>query len=155
MSDKNSPRSNGVDEIMSRCVDDLLIAKRINVMSVDSYRSDLCGSEYPLQVSARLLKAGTEVLPHFHNKFKRVTKSTVECWVVFSGSIESEIYDVDQNYLSTIQVGSGDCLILFAGGHSLRTTDTDTVFFEFKNGPYLGSDRDKTIIDRDECIKNQ
>jgi hypothetical protein len=43
-------------------------------------------------------------------------------------------------------LASGDCLVLFKGGHSLKVIDDKTVMFEFKNGPYLGINSDKTNI---------
>jgi hypothetical protein len=66
--------------------------------------------------------------------------------VIFSGKVECEIYDIDDQRLERQVLASGDCLVLFKGGHSLKVIDDKTVMFEFKNGPYLGINSDKTNI---------
>ena len=132
--------------IMSRIDQNVRIATIVNVAEFVDYRLDLCDESEALQVSGRCFAAGTSVPPHRHNLLERTTTSTAESWVVFSGRIECDLYDLDGEKLLTRTLVSGDCVVLFNGGHSLRVLDKDTRMLEFKNGPYLGSKKDKEFL---------
>jgi len=131
---------------MSKIAPGTEIAVIVNALHLTDYRFDLCDPLEPLQVSGRCLEAGVEVPAHRHNPIVRETKSTMESWIIFSGSVECDIYDLDDCKLDSKVLHGGDCLVLFRGGHSLRVIEDRTIMFEFKNGPYLGSDRDKENI---------
>lgn len=133
-------------KIMSRIEQNVRIATIVNVAEFVDYRLDLCDESEALQVSGRCFAAGTSVAPHRHNLLERTTTSTAESWVVFSGRIECNLYDLDGEKLLTRTLASGDCVVLFNGGHSLRVLDNNTRMFEFKNGPYLGSKKDKEFL---------
>ena len=132
--------------IMSRVEQGVRIATIINVSDFVDYRLDLCDESEALQVSGRCFEAGTFVPPHRHNLLERTTTSTAESWVVFSGRIECDLFDLDGEKLLTRTLASGDCVVLFNGGHSLRVLDKNTRMLEFKNGPYLGSKKDKEFL---------
>lgn len=132
--------------VMSRIEQNVRIATIVNVAEFVDYRLDLCDESEALQVSGRCLEAETFVPPHRHNLLERTTTSTTESWVVFSGRIECNLYDLDGEKLLTRTLASGDCVILFYGGHSLRVLDNDTRMLEFKNGPYLGQTKDKEFL---------
>ena len=132
--------------VMSRIEQNVRIATIVNVAEFVDYRLDLCDESEALQVSGRCLAAETFVPPHRHNLLERTTTSTTESWVVFSGSIECNLYDLDGEKLLTRTLACGDCVILFNGGHSLRVIDNDTRMLEFKNGPYLGQTKDKEFL---------
>ena len=132
--------------VMSKFSPEIEIAVIVNVNQLSDYRLDLCDPKEPLQVSGRCLSAGIHVPAHRHNLIQRETNRTSEAWVIFSGKVECEIYDIDDQRLENQVLISGDCLVLFRGGHSLKVIDDKTVMFEFKNGPYLGINSDKTNI---------
>jgi hypothetical protein len=45
-----------------------------------------------------------------------------------------------------VELLSGSCMIFFSGGHALKVLEDNTLFYEFKNGPYYGHDTDKYNI---------
>ena len=141
MSTTNTP-----ERIMSRCLSQVEIAVITNVNQFSEYRLDLSDPKEALQVSGRCLSAGIFVPAHRHYPMIRETNITSEAWVIFSGKVECEIYDVDDQKLESKILTSGDCIVLFRGGHSLKVIDEKTVMLEFKNGPYFGEDRDKSKI---------
>ena len=74
------------------------------------------------------------------------TSTTQEAWVVFEGCIKGTFYDLDESVLYETKIGKGDVIVLFRGGHSLEVLDEDTIFYEFKTGPYNGTKSDKEDI---------
>ena len=132
--------------IMSKLDKRVRLATIVNIFRINDYRFDLCEDNEALQVSARCFTDGTYVAAHRHNFLERTTTSTTESWVVFSGRIECELYDLDDKKLLSKVLEAGDCVILFNGGHALRVLEEDTRMIEFKNGPYFGSIRDKDFL---------
>ena len=96
-----------------------------------------------LQVSGRKLKLGTIVPAHKHLQINRITKITQEAWVVLKGKVKGIFYDLDDSILHESILTDGDCIVLYRGGHSLEVLEEDTVFYEFKTGPYFGVEADK------------
>ena len=81
------------------------------------------------------LKENTVIKRHIHNKQERVIKSTSEVIVVIEGSIEVEIYDLDENLEHKCILNKGDTVALFSGGHGLKAIG-NSKFIEVKQGPY-------------------
>ena len=71
---------------------------------------------------------------------------TQEAWVVFEGCVKGTFYDLDDSVLYETKIKKGDVICLFRGGHSLEVLEEDTIFYEFKTGPYFGVDADKESI---------
>ena len=98
-----------------------------------------------LQVIGFEMPAGSIVKPHRHNIQERKTDQTHEALFVFRGSIELSIYDLDNSLVEKHVLKEGDCYVLINGGHNIKTLEPSRLF-EFKNGPYNGSEKDKTEI---------
>ena len=81
--------------------------------------------------------AGQEIQPHLHLPVVREVHGTTEVIVVRKGSCAIDIYDRNKALLSTHELGTGDIVLLLAGGHGFRMRE-DTVLFEVKQGPYVG-----------------
>lgn len=81
---------------------------------------------------------------HWHNEFERTAKRTYEAVYVVKGSIEARLFDLDLNLVETLTVGQGEMLILMESAHGYTVLEEDTTVLEFKNGPFMGVDRDKT-----------
>ncbi|QDL56079.1 hypothetical protein [Rhodoferax aquaticus] len=114
-----------------------------DVNQVDEVRQDLTSPDQLLQASIIRLVNGKQVGPHAHEL--RTTHMTIpvrtqECWFVFRGCIEVQLFDEDQGFMGKYELHAGQLLITFAGGHALNCVKADTVLLEFKNGPYLGRD---------------
>jgi hypothetical protein len=114
--------------------------------SITNERTDLAGAWEPLQGSTKKLKAGDRFKPHRHNSLIRETDITQEAWIILEGKIKITLYDLDDSLFFEEELGSGDCLLTFRGGHTFEVLENDTLLYEFKNGPYLGVEADKTLI---------
>lgn len=109
-------------------------------------RTDAAGAEEILQASILRLPTGKTVAPHCHLPQVRTTTGTCEAWVVVSGRLAAQVFDLDQSLVTTVGLTAGDCMILYRGGHNFTVVSADAVIYEIKNGPYNGSDADSEKI---------
>ena len=123
-----------------------LILSELKYSEISEYRSDLSPDEEFLQVSGRKLKLGTMVPAHKHLQIDRTTTITQEAWVVLKGKVKGIFYDLDNTILHESILTDGDCIVLYRGGHSLEVLEDNTMFYEFKTGPYFGIEEDKEKI---------
>ncbi len=105
----------------------------------------LSNSEHYLQAMYLEIPAETIVKPHKHNAQERHTHQTHEGLLVFRGSIELSIYDMDNSFVEKHILQEGDFYMIINGGHSIKTL-APSQLFEFKNGPYYGPEKDKSDI---------
>lgn len=117
-------------------------AEKINSKKVHS----LSEAEHCLQAMVFEMPAGTKSNPHKHNIQERRTTHTHEALLLLKGSIELFIYDIDNSFVDKKILNEGDCSIIINGGHNIHTL-SDVKFFEFKNGPYYGPEKDKTSFE--------
>lgn len=127
-------------------IDGEIICSYIFKDQISDYRTDLSNENELLQGSARILKKDIYVKPHKHLPVKRETLGTQESWIVIEGKVLATLYDLDDSKLEEIELNAGSCMVFYRGGHSLRVIDDNTIFYEFKNGPYPGYDKDKINI---------
>ena len=135
-----------MDRIYSKVDTDKLVLALMRFIEISEYRTDLSPDEEYLQISGRKLEKGLKVKAHKHIPIERKTDITQEAWVVFEGCIKGTFYDLDDSVLYETEIGKGDVIVLFRGGHSLEVLDEDTIFYEFKTGPYFGVEADKEAI---------
>lgn len=128
-------------------VDGNVLCRFIRKEVVAGYRFDMSDANENLQVSARKFSAGTKVAPHKHNPLKRNTIGTQEAWVVIEGRVMAYVYDIDDKFIDAIELHAGDAIVYFRGGHALNVLEDNTIFYEFKNGPYYGYENDKEPIE--------
>lgn len=114
-------------------------------VSHEAVKSHLTEPSHFLQAVSFSMPSGAESKPHTHNAQERVTNRTHEALLVFKGSIELSIYDIDNALVERVTLNEGDCYVIFAGGHSIKAL-TPAHLFEFKNGPYNGPEKDRTFI---------
>ncbi len=98
----------------------------------------LTPDDFGQQMGMIVYGAGHEIQPHLHLPVVREVHGTTECIVVRKGSCAIDIYDQDKKLLSTHELHTGDIVLLLAGGHGFRMHE-DTVLFEVKQGPYVGT----------------
>jgi len=55
-------------------------------------------------------------------------------------------YDIDDTIIEEIILEENDLSMTFRGGHNYEILEKDTIVYEFKTGPYLGIEFDKTFI---------
>jgi hypothetical protein len=131
-------------QILSR-VDQKLLVSVLDTRTMDVGRTDSADQHEILQVSAMKLKQGRRVNPHKHLPTLRSTAGTQECWVVFSGLVEVQLFDIDDTVVDTFVLEAGECMTTYRGGHTLEVLD-DAVIVEIKNGPYYGAQLDSQPI---------
>jgi mannose-6-phosphate isomerase-like protein (cupin superfamily) len=83
--------------------------------------------------------AGQEIPRHEHRQIERTVERTSEVLVIREGRCEVDLYDAERTLVRTLELRAGDIILLLGGGHGFRLLE-DTVFFEVKQGPYLGDD---------------
>ena len=106
-------------------------------------RTNLTEPSQIIQASLINMTRFQSVPRHEHLPIERYTTGTGEGWLVLNGSVEAEIFDIDQTSLGKYILKKFDMILMFNGGHSLYATKKNSVIFEFKNGPFKGSDSDK------------
>jgi cupin fold WbuC family metalloprotein len=113
----------------------------VSVLSSDSTdaRTDAGGTEEILQASLLRLSQGRTIAPHKHLLQFRNTQGTCEAWIVISGQLQAQVFDVDDSVADTVNLSAGDCMVLYRGGHNFTVVSEDAVIYEIKNGPYYGA----------------
>ena len=135
-----------MERVYSKVDKSKLVLALMRFNDISEYRTDLSPDEEYLQISGRKLEKGLKVKAHKHTPIERKTDITQEAWIVFEGCIKGTFYDIDDSVLYETEIGKGDVIVLFRGGHSLEVLDKDTIFYEFKTGPYFGVEADKEAI---------
>ena len=124
----------------------LFLIKKFSGKKNNKNRYDLTDHEKFLQVSYLNLKKETIYFPHIHLKNIKKTQISSEAWIVMSGKLKVTFFDIDKSKVYEDILHKGDISILFEGGHSFKPLVKKTSIFEIKNGPYLGSIKEKENI---------
>ena len=132
--------------IYSNVKEDLIVLTIMRYEELNNNRNDLCPNDQYIQFCARKLELNLEVKPHKHLSIHRNSDITQEAWVILDGSIYAKFYDINNHITHTSKLKKGDVAILYRGGHSFKVIEENTVFYEIKNGPYIGSKFDKENI---------
>lgn len=125
-----------------------IIRKFSEIQNQQTIRNDLSNPDAFLQIASLNLTKNSSFQAHIHNKndVKHNIYWSQECWVVLKGSVEVSYFDTDKSLIYTHILNSGDISISFNGGHAYTALTNNTLVYEFKSGPYLGKELDKTII---------
>ena len=83
---------------------------------------------------------------HIHNTVEKKASRTHEVLYVIKGCVEANIYDLNADYVETLEVHRGEILVLLECGHGYVIREEGTTVLEVKNGPYLGADIDRRRI---------
>ena len=107
----------------------------------------LTDSANPLQLGMNFYKAGEVIKAHYHLKRQIETNSIVQEFILIgAGRALLRLYRAeDQSEFTTRQLGTGDMVLLLAGGHGFDVQD-DTKIVEIKLGPYDGKSKDKVVF---------
>lgn len=111
-------------------------------------RADLVPKNNFIQVSSMKTSKGEKFKPHYHLWRDSLYDQTIaqESWIVISGKLKVDYYDIDQSLICSEILNQGDCTITLNGGHSYEIVEDNTIVMEFKTGPYLGQQLDKKYI---------
>ena len=100
-----------------------------------------------VQVSTWNYNKGKHLKSHRHKIAERISDRTQEVVFVKSGKMNAFFYSEDNNLVCEKIINAGDFIIIFSGGHGYDIFEDQTQIFEIKNGPYLGIDIDKEVIE--------
>ena len=135
-----------MENFFSKNEDNKLIFSILRSHEITDKRIDVCPEEEFMQVCGRIMEKGFVVPPHKHLETHRETNLTQESWIIMSGKVKASFYDLDDSFLCDRIIEKGDVVVFYRGGHSLEVLEDETVFYEFKNGPYFGVSNDKEKI---------
>lgn len=102
--------------------------------------------ENPLQVGVLNHPKGGEIKPHVHKALLRSISLTQEVLHIERGVVEISFYDDSGAYIGSYVLNRDDTVILISGGHGLKMLQ-DAKILEVKQGPYLGVDEDKSLLE--------
>ncbi len=125
-------------QIHSKIYPKILLVSVLSTNTTES-RVDAAGTDEILQASLLKLPQGKTIAPHKHLLQFRNTQGTCEAWVVISGQLQAQVFDVDDSVADTVTLSAGDCMVLYRGGHNFTVISEDAVIYEIKNGPYYGA----------------
>ena len=133
-------------QIYSKIKANKIIASIIKLKDIGDYRTDVSPESEYIQVSARSIEKGVKVPAHMHLPIERKTNITQETWIIISGKIELELFDLDNSFICKEIIEAGGSATLYRGGHSLKVIEEKTIMYEIKTGPYFGVESDKKLI---------
>jgi hypothetical protein len=136
-----------ITRIYSKVDPDQIILSFFGSKDLSSLREDVSPKKEFLQVAGMKLEKGFRIKAHKHKNLERRSLITQESWLVFSGKINAKFFDLDDTPIYECDLGAGDCVVVFRGGHLFEVLEENTIFYEFKNGPYFGAEKDRILID--------
>jgi hypothetical protein len=135
-----------MEKIYSRVQKDLLAHAIYRINEFEGRQNIIADSEFLQIATLKLARLETfEAHIHLWKDLPNVKNVAQESWVVVRGKVEVKFFDIDGTFLHQDVLSEGDCSISLYGGHSYSAL-SDSLVYEFKNGPYLGQIKDKKFI---------
>ena len=94
-------------------------------------------------------KAGFFEPAHYHRPFTREIHDLQQMFVVQRGVVAVQLYDNNGQVFREVVLRAGDAIVLIHGVHSLRVLE-DMQCISVKQGPFLGTEYDKVMIEAKE-----
>lgn len=91
-------------------------------------------------------EAGFVEPPHYHAADTRTITDLQQMFVVQRGVVAIDLYSDDGRHLQEIVLQAGDAIVLIHGVHALRVIE-DFQAISVKQGPFLGTERDKVLVE--------
>jgi len=91
-------------------------------------------------------KAGFVELPHYHRSITRTINDLRQMFVVQRGVVAVQLYSDGGHLLREIVMRQGDAIVLIHGIHAIRVIE-DMQCISIKQGPFLGTEYDKVIVE--------
>jgi hypothetical protein len=86
---------------------------------------------------------GTKLSQHIHLTNPRNVSCTQEVVFIKQGRIRANVYTEKRVFLKSIELQSGDLMVMLKGGHGYDILEDDTQVLEVKNGPFMGIEKDR------------
>ena len=106
----------------------------------------LSKNDSSLQLGVNSYKKGGKIKPHIHKNREITIGNLQEVLYIKSGKSIINLYNYCGELLKSLRLSTGDLVFLISGGHGLIMLE-DTTIIEVKQGPYLGKDQDKALIE--------
>lgn len=91
-------------------------------------------------------RAGFVEPPHFHSPFRRTVDDLQQMFVVQFGVVAVRLYSDDGELLREVTMRGGDAIVLIHGVHAIEAIE-DMQCISVKQGPFLGPERDKVLVE--------
>ena len=132
-------------EIIEHAGETYALIVRNNAASGDKYNF-LTDQRGPLQLGMNFYQRGESIKAHYHLPRHIESHMVQEFVLIGMGRASLTLYSVEgQRPFSTVQLETGDMVLLITGGHSFEIQD-DTKIIEVKQGPYDGKAKDKVVF---------
>ncbi len=135
-----------MEKIYSKVNPEILLHIIDRAEDINSSRKNIVEDDEFLQLATMNLNKGHTFKPHKHIIHEKTTNIAQESWVVIQGSVKCILYDLDDTIIAEPVLFPGDCSITLRGGHNYEIMENNTKVREYKTGPYLGQELDKTFI---------
>ena len=111
-------------------------------------RQDIINPENILQCAALNYGEGKTFKPHRHKIKQNVFSEAItqESWVILQGKVRCSFYDIDDKFLTEVDLFAGDASFTLCGGHTYTVLSEESKIYELKTGPYNGQSEDKVFI---------
>ena len=135
-------------KIYSKTNPKILLHLVASINDLDENRIDIAPEEEFLQLAILKMNKGKTFQPHKHISIEKITDIAQESWFVFRGKVKCIFYDIDDSIIDEPILNKGDMSMTFRGGHNYEILEDNTIVLEYKTGPYLGQEFDKTFINK-------
>lgn len=98
-----------------------------------------------LQLGIWNYQKGHNLPAHYHNQFKRSGYRTNEFVFVLKGAIECILYTEEGDFIESVIISESQGILMFELSHEYKIIE-DSIILESKNGPFMGVEKDKTVI---------
>lgn len=99
-----------------------------------------------IQIGTANFNKGKRIANHVHNKIKREINRTQEVICIIRGRVKIFVYSEAEKLIEEFILYAGDFIIYWNGGHGFKVMEDNTILLEVKNGPFLGTEKDKRRI---------
>lgn len=99
-----------------------------------------------LQVARMKYNSDKSFEAHTHIMRPRLSNYTEEAIIVFQGTLRVTIYDLGKEVVYSGYLYAGDMVISRRGYHQYEVIEDNSIFYEFKNGPFTTRSEDKKFL---------
>jgi hypothetical protein len=136
-----------MEKIYSKIYPEKLLHIIVKKSDILKGRNEIVPVDNYIQCGMLNMDKGKTFPPHKHI-WKNRTQNIIaqESWVCIQGAVQCFFYDIDDSFISSFLIHSGDTSFTLEGGHTYEILEDDTLVYEYKTGPYEGQEFDKTFI---------
>jgi hypothetical protein len=106
----------------------------------------LSEKDFPLQLGVSHYPKSSKIDAHIHLSREILINSIQEVVHIELGCVLVDFFDHFGKFIKSVKLPMGSTVLFISGGHGFTMIE-DTRLVEIKQGPYLGKEKDKVIID--------